>query len=125
MTAEEKITKAYTRARRAIDDLERLGYSNDVDVTYMVTDLSRNLKLVVEKTYNKQRAKLWDKFGPGKHATPGGRAFSFAKPPATKRKTDLTLLKRKYPKVYGEVVSETPTKADTAGTLKLNISPRS
>lgn len=104
-------------------DLKRLNQlannTTDMDTILEVTALIRGVRDVANKAYNAGRDKLWNEYGPGKHATPAGRTFSFTKP-ATSRKSCNYEVLAKYPVAYEAAVTVTPTKADAVGTLRLS-----
>lgn len=102
---------------KSLDKLTR--DTDDMDTVLETTALIRGVRDTANKAYNAGRDKLWNEYGPGKHATPAGRTFSFTKPAASRRSCDYGVLE-KYPEAYEAAVKVTPTSADTVGTLRLS-----
>ena len=104
-------------------DLKRLNQlatdTTDMDTILEVTALIRGVRDTANKAYNAGRDKLWNEYGPGKHATPAGRTFSFTKPATSRRSCNYDVLE-KYPEAYTAAVKVTPTSADAVGTLRLS-----
>lgn len=104
-------------------DLKKLSQltsgTDDMDTVLVVTALIRGVRDTANRAYNDGRDKLWNEYGPGKHATLAGRTFSFTKPPVSRRSCNYETL-AKYPDAYNAAVTVTPTKADAVGTLRLS-----
>lgn len=106
--------------RADIKKLDKLSRgTNDMDTILEVTALVRGIRDLANRSYNTGRDRLWEEYGPGKHATESGRTFSFTKPPVYRRSCDYGVLE-KYPEAYTAAVTVKPTSADTVGTLRLS-----
>lgn len=104
-------------------DLKKLAQltsgTDDMDTILEVTALIRGVRDTANRAYNAGRDTLWAEYGPGKHATPAGRTFSFTKPAASRKSCNYEEL-AKYPEAYKAAVTVTPAKADAVGTLRLS-----
>lgn len=97
--------------------LETVGHKDpdiQVNVARVVSEAAKQAGVVKSMA----RDQLWDRYGSGTHATPGGLKFMLSKP-AISRRTDFKLLETKYTEAYETAVNITYPGPDSKGKLTI------
>lgn len=116
-TTDSRIEAIEREIRALGHELRAHNELHNMDEVVRLTSLARHLRDLANHAYDAGRASLWSTYGPGKHATPSGRTFSFTKPGGSRR-TNYKLLEEKYPDAYTDAVTKTPPSSSAMGTLK-------
>lgn len=90
----------------------------DPDVQVAGAKVVGELSKRASDTKDTARTYLWNRYGAGTHATPGGEKFSLSKPASTRR-VDYKTLENDFPDVYEAVVKTTMPGTDTMGRLTI------
>lgn len=102
----------------ALDTIERVvKNTQDADIHVIAAKALNEASKRSSSIKDTPRRILWNTFGAGTHATPGGLKFSLSKPHDSRR-VNYKLLEA-HPDVYAEVVKEIKARPDTIGTLTI------
>lgn len=119
-TTHDRIVELVATINEASAELLKLTHQRGVDNDDLieVAKASKDASSGVLAAYKRVKEKLFNEYGPGKHATDGGREFSFT-PSAGRRSINYDKLKSQFPVVYEEMVTVSEPKPGAVGTFRI------